>query len=133
MTLWHLFNATQTVSVASVDESKPRLRLMTLICMNERLFLATGSGDNKTRQWALNPNLECLLPLSGDAGNGYLRIGGEARVVRDLALKQEVAETAKFIYNYWQDSANPDFILYEVLPREWRYLQPGADLEEVLV
>lgn len=129
---WQLLNTTQTVSVASIDASKPRIRPMTLICIAEHLYLATGSKDAKTGQWAQNPNLECLLSLSDTAGNGYLRISGEVRRVTDISQKKEVADTARFIYNYWQDPANPDFTLYEVLPSEWRYLVPGADLEEVI-
>lgn len=116
MMYWQLLESIQAVSVASVECDQPRLRPMTLICMKQRLFLATGAKDSKVKQWQKNPKTECLLALKSEAGNGYLRIAGGLVVVQDLALKQMVADHAKFIYNYWQDPASPDYILYELIP-----------------
>jgi len=52
-------------------------------------------------------------------------------VVQDQELRHEIAEFAPFIYNYWQDSSNPDFMLYEIKAEQWRYLKPGEDLETI--
>lgn len=131
MDFWHLFTKTQAVSVASIENEQPRLRPMTLICKDERLFLATGSKDSKVSQWAQNPRLECLLPQKSGDFSGYLRISGTVQAVWDQELRQQVADFAPFIYNYWKDSANPDFVLYEILPVQWRYLKPGEDLETI--
>lgn len=126
---WQLFNKTQPVTVASIELEQPRLRPMTLICKDARLFLATGSKDSKVKQWQQNPHLECLLPLKNETNSGYLRISGIVQIVENQELRQTVADFAPFIYNYWEDSANPDFVLYEIIPEQWRYLEPGADLE----
>ncbi|MDD3283029.1 MAG: hypothetical protein PHY41_06105 [Candidatus Cloacimonetes bacterium] len=76
--------------------------------------------------------MECLLPLADSSGNGYLRISGKALEIRDIMLKKEVADAAKFIYDYWQDIADESFILYQLMPDEWRYLKPGEDIEEIV-
>jgi len=129
MDYWHLFDKTQAVSVASLEADQPRVRPMTLICLEQRLFLATGSKDSKAKQWQRNPHLECLLTFNSEAGNGYLRVSGTVSPIQNLDLKKQIADYAPFIYTYWQDSANPDFVLYEIIPAQWRYLEPGADLE----
>ncbi|MDD3523222.1 MAG: pyridoxamine 5'-phosphate oxidase family protein [Candidatus Cloacimonetes bacterium] len=131
MKYWDILNKTQPVAVASVEGDQPRLRMMTLIMLENRLFLATGSKDAKTRQWAQNPKLECMYLLSDERGNGYLRITGTVRRVGSVPLKHSVAEHARFIYQYWQDADSPDYVLYEIEVSQWRYLKPGVDTEEV--
>ncbi|MCB5260460.1 MAG: pyridoxamine 5'-phosphate oxidase family protein [Candidatus Cloacimonetes bacterium] len=132
MKYWDLLQLTQAVSVATVDDSRPKVRPMTLITLKQRLFLATGKTDPKVRQLSKNPYMECLLPLADSSGNGYLRISGKALEIRDIMLKKEVADAAKFIYDYWQDIADESFILYQLMPDEWRYLKPGEDIEEIV-
>lgn len=129
MSNWDILSKLQTVTVATVEAHRPRLRPMTLIHMKKRLFLATGSGDAKVRQLKDNPFVELLILQKSPQGNGYLRISGALRVIDELPLKKAVADYAEFIHDYWQDPADKDYMLYELLPDQWRYLKPGEELE----
>jgi len=129
MACWELLKNLQPVAVATVDQLRPRVRPMTLICKQERLFLATGLRDAKVEQLKTQPYLELYLALKNEAGNGYLRISGKVEPVRQVQTKKEIADFAHFIYDYWEDPANEDYVLYELHAQEWRYLKPGEDLE----
>ncbi len=122
---------TQMVLVATCEGMEPRLRPMTLIARERRLWLATGATDHKTAQIAANPNSEFCLLYQDAAGNGYLRGRGVLTPVEEIAVKRAVADFAPFIYAYWQDAADPDYRLFEFIPRQLRYLKPGDMLEEV--
>jgi uncharacterized pyridoxamine 5'-phosphate oxidase family protein len=131
MSNWEYLFGTQAVSVATVDGMKPMLRPMTLICFEQRLFLATGKKDAKVGQLAINPHVEIMLPLKDEGANGYLRIACVAKTVSAPPLKKQLADFAPFIYDYWQDPLDEDCVIYELLPEVWRLLKPGDDLETV--
>jgi uncharacterized pyridoxamine 5'-phosphate oxidase family protein len=122
---------TQMVHVATCEGFEPRVRPMTMICLDGRLYFATGSSDNKSSQIAANPHAEFCLLLPGDGCTGYLRGRGRLRQVDEVVVKKGVADFATFIYNYWRDAADPGFRLYEMELSQLRYMEPGADLEEV--
>ncbi len=123
---------TQMVHVATCEGSEPRLRPMTLIAKERRLFLATGAKDHKSAQIAANPNAEFCLLYTSEEGSGYLRGRGVLIQVDELARKKEVADFAPFIYAYWTDAADPDYRLYELELRQLRYIKPGEMYEEIL-
>ncbi len=123
---------TQMVHLATCEGNEPRLRPMTLIAKDRRLWFATGAGDHKSAQIAANPNAEfCLLLREGEY-SGYLRGRGKLLLVADSALKQEVADHATFIHDYFGDPSDPGFCLYELELRQLRHLKPGEMYEEAL-
>ncbi|MBP7204989.1 MAG: pyridoxamine 5'-phosphate oxidase family protein [Candidatus Cloacimonetes bacterium] len=123
---------TQMVHLATCEGNEPRLRPMTLIAKARRLWFATGSGDNKSAQIAANPNAEFCLLLKQGEYSGYLRGRGKLLPVTDIGLKQEVADHATFIYDYFGDASDPDYCLYELELRQLRHIKPGEMYEEVL-
>lgn len=120
----------QMVLVASCEGDQPRLRPMTLIWWDQRFWLATGSRDNKTRQLQNNPKLEWCLLIPGDGCTGYLRGCATVLPIKDIKLRKDVAEASGFIYNYWKDATDEDFILYELQSTKLRWMPPGAMYEE---
>lgn len=124
--------ATQMVHLATCENGQPRLRPMTLICKGRRLYFATGATDHKSAQIAANPRAEfCLLYRDG-ANTGYLRGSGTLAQVDEVPRKKEIADFATFIYDYWQDAADPGYRLYELQLDQLRYMKPGDMLESVL-
>ncbi|MCB5264070.1 MAG: pyridoxamine 5'-phosphate oxidase family protein [Candidatus Cloacimonetes bacterium] len=121
---------THMAVLSTIKDQRPSLRPMTMINQNDRLFFATGSKDAKAAQIDTNPYVECLVLQSNEHGNGYFRIAGKLHTVTDHTIKQAVADYAPFIYQYWDDVANEDFVLYELDVETCRYLKPGANLEE---
>lgn len=124
--------ATQMVHVATCEGNEPRLRPMTLIAKDRRLWFATGARDNKSAQIAANPASEFCLLLREGQYSGYLRGRGRLRLVTDIGLKQEVADHAPFIYDYFRDASDPDYCLHEFELKQLSYLKPGEMYEEVL-
>ncbi len=127
-----ILNKRQAVSLATVEGDQPRLRPMTLIVKEGRFYFATGSTDEKTRQIDGNNKAEfCLLLPSGN-NTGYLRGSGQMKKVQSMPEKKEVADWAQFIYDYWKEASDPDFVLYELELRQIRYMEPG-DMKETVM
>ncbi len=120
----------QTVFVATCEDDQPRLRPMVLIWHQERFYIATGARDAKCAQISANPKLEFCQLLQEGENNGYIRASALCRQVDDVAKKKEVADEARFIYHYWSDPADPDYRLYELIIKDFRYLEPGDDREQ---
>ena len=122
---------TQMVTIATCDGNQPRVRPMTLIYMDDKFFFATGSKDTKNSQLLTNPKTEFCLVVSKESGNGYIRGSGVMKIEESFSQKEAVAEHAKFVYDYWQDPQDPDFVLYELILQQIRFMSPGEMLEEV--
>ena len=127
-----IFQKRQAVSLATVEGDQPRLRPMTLIVKEGRFYFATGSQDNKTRQLDGNNKAEFCLLLPSGQNTGYLRGSGKLKKVQNLPEKKDVADWAEFIYDYWKEASDPDFVLYELELRQIRYMPPG-EMKETLV
>lgn len=126
------FKVTQMVHVATCMDAQPHLRPMTLIVHEGRYYFATGAGDSKSAELDANPRAEFCLLIKQDAYTGYIRAAGEMRKVEDLALKTAVADASGFIYDYFNNPADPDFRLYELVPSRVRYMLPGEMLDTVI-
>lgn len=122
---------TQMVHLATCENGQPRLRPMTLICKDGRLFFATGSTDSKSSQIAVNPQAEFCLLLQSATNSGYLRGSGRLLQIEDISLRKEIADFATFIYDYWQDPADPGYRLYELELKQLRLMQPGEMTEQL--
>jgi uncharacterized pyridoxamine 5'-phosphate oxidase family protein len=125
-----LLKNTQPVYLASCEGLQPRVRPVTLIFFREHFFVATGSTDAKTAQMKMNPFFEFCLYLNNTINSGYIRVAGVAEEICNQPLRKEVSDFASFIYNYWEDTTNPDFALFEMRAEEVRYLAPGSQYEE---
>lgn len=127
-----IFQKRQAVSLATVEGNQPRLRPMTLIVKDGRFYFATGSQDNKTKQLDGNSKAEFCLLLSSGQNTGYLRGCGKMQKVENLETKKDVADWAEFIYDYWKEASDPDFVLYELHLKQMRYMVPGEMNETVV-
>lgn len=127
-----IFQKRQAVSLATVEGDQPRLRPMTLIVKEGRFYFATGSQDNKTRQLDGNNKAEFCLLLPSGQNTGYLRGSGKLKKVQNLPEKKDVADWAEFIYDYWKEASDPDFVLYELRLKQIRNMEPG-EMKETLV
>ncbi len=126
-----LLKPTQMVHLATCEGDQPRLRPMTLIVKDGVFYFATGSQDTKSGQLAANPKAEFCLVLRDATNAGYLRGSGFLRRVEDAGRRKEVADHATFIYDYWEDAADPDFALFELELKQLRHMRPGDMFESV--
>lgn len=119
------FKPLQAVYLATCKNDQPAVRPVTLIYNSSGYWIATGCQDAKVQQLIRNPQIEFCLPLKGEAGNGYIRASGQARIIKDIAIKRTIFEAAGFIKDYWQDPADPGFCLLQLQITRFEYLAPG--------
>src|SRR5690554_4599843 len=123
--VWQLFQTTQTIYLASVEGDKPRVRPVTMLCLEDRFWVLTGTDDNKIAQLRQNPCIELCLPLQHDENNGYVRISGRAVIVREEGLRRKIADNCDYFHNHWHDTNDPGYTLLELEFTEVEYMKPG--------
>lgn len=124
----NLLQTTQTVFVATCDGDLPKVRPMTMIFHEGRLWFATGATGRKSAEIARNPHSEIIL-MTKDEENGYLRIAGNMVSIADTEMKRRVSDVSGFIKDYFEDPADPNYMLYNLIPVSVRILKPGEMYE----
>jgi general stress protein 26 len=123
--VWGALSGTQSVYLATAEADQPRVRPVTLLNIDRKLWIATGQRSAKVRQIRRNPNVEFCLPLSDERGNGYLRVAGLASVVTDPETRETIGGKIPFLDEYWSGPDDPDFCLLRITRVEVEYLRPG--------
>jgi len=90
--VWEDFKDYQHVFLATSEENQPRVRPVTLVCLDRKFWILTGTNNAKTKQIRKNPKIEfCLLFQKGE-NHGYVRAAGLAKIIRDRKTKVKMAE-----------------------------------------
>jgi len=84
---WSHFQDYQTVLLATAEGGHPRVRPVTLINYDDKLWIATGANSAKVKEMRGNPNIEFCLQFQGEAGGGYVRIAGLGEASRRNCLR----------------------------------------------
>ncbi|KPK62979.1 hypothetical protein AMJ83_08840 [candidate division WOR_3 bacterium SM23_42] len=124
--VWGLFRDTQPVFLATLDGSKPRVRPVTLIHFDMKLWVSTGANNAKIKQIKTNGNVEFCLLLEKGENKGYVRGTGVADIVEDMETKKLLSENIPFFTEYWKDFTDPEFALLQVHVQDIEYLRPGV-------
>lgn len=109
--------------LASVDGDRPRLRPVSPVAVDGfTVYVASLRSSHKTVELESNPEVElCYL----DAGHDQVRIAGQAELVLDPVVRQEVWERNPLLRSFLKSIDNPEFMLYRIRPervlfmREW--------------
>ncbi len=125
--IWKLFLPVRQISLATIDGDRPRVRPVELIRIDERFFVATGTGEAKIRQIEKNAFIEFFFLLRGDKGSGYVRASGSARILDDLSIKRRILEMVPAFSHYFKSADDPNYALIELLPDEIEYMPVGMD------
>lgn len=115
----------QVVHFASSDYGQPRVRPVTLIYYNNRLYVATGSDDAKVKQVKHNNQVEICLDIKDKKSTGYIRFTGICIVIDDLQTKEYVMAEAEFIKDFWPTADAPGFTLLMIKPEHAEYMPLG--------
>ena len=121
--VWRLFKPSQCVYLATNEGEQPRVRPVTLLNIDQKFWIATGTRSAKARQMRRNPNVEFCLPL--ECESGYLRVAGFAEFVPDPRTRDEIGRQVPFLKKFWTGSDDPEFALFRVTRVEVEYLRPG--------
>jgi uncharacterized pyridoxamine 5'-phosphate oxidase family protein len=121
--VWRLLRPMQSVYLATSEGDQPRVRPVTLLNIDQKFWIATGTRSAKARQMRRNPNVEFCLPLEGD--DGYLRVAGLAASVTDPETREAIGKQVPFLQKFWAGSDDPQFALFRITRVEVEYLRPG--------
>ena len=120
------FKETQFVALATFDGTRPRVRPMTLICLDRRFWMVTSASSNKVTQIRQNPDVEFTYQFSENGEDCCVRILGQAKITEDKNTKTSIAKRIGFFRNHWSGPEDPDYTLLEILPDELRYVSPSG-------
>ena len=124
--VWAHFNDFQPIFLATIDGNIPRVRPVTLIHFDKKMWVTTGSGNAKMRQIKANRNVEfCLLLGSGENG-GYVRCTGQAEIVSDASTRKLIADNTPFFKEFWKTADDPGYVLMRIHAKDVEYLRPGT-------
>jgi general stress protein 26 len=122
--IWAHFQDFQHVCLATVEDDHPRVRPVTLIYFEERLWITTDTKSAKVKQIKDNPNVEFCLIFKEDDMDCCLRVAGLARIISDRDTKSKIAKHCGFFSKHWTGIDDPDFTLLEISPVEVVYVTP---------
>lgn len=123
ITKW--FSKVQEVYFATVDNSQPKVRPMSLIYLDHVFYVATNNDDAKMEQIKQNPKIEYCLTIGKPKQQGYIRASCIANIVDDLALKQYVYDEIEFIRYFWDTATDASFALLRLDPKFYEFIEPG--------
>lgn len=126
--IWKKFKNMQIVHFATSDGKRARVRPLTLLHINKKLWIATGAKDAKMKQLMKNKNFEFCLILKTKKYQGYIRGLGKVKITRDLKTKTSISKKIPFFKQFFKEPSDPAFALLQLSVKEFEYLKPGAFL-----
>lgn len=122
--VWRRFKDYPHIFLATQENDQPRVRLVTLVNVDQRFWILTGTRSAKVKQIRENPKIEfCLLFEEGEH-NGYIRAAGLAKIISDRETKVKVAKHCDFFSEHWESLDDPNYTLLELKLNEIEYLRP---------
>jgi general stress protein 26 len=109
--VWNHFEGFPLSHLATVEGDQPRVRMMTLVAHEGRLWMATKTEWNKVDQIAKNSRIEISVPARDESGSGCLRVTGKAHLIRDPAVRAELAKVIPWFSSYWDSHEDRNFSL----------------------
>ncbi len=114
------FKDFQHVQLATVDSGVPKVRPVTLICID----ILTDTESAKVDQIRRNPRVEFCMQFTEGEADCSLRVSGTASIVADQSLRQKIAEQVSFFKEHWATTDDPNYTLLEVKPVEASIVSP---------
>ena len=110
--------------LATIDGDQPRLRPVSPVKTEGfTVYVANLKGYHKTEEIAANPKVE-LCYLDGD--HQQVRITGEAEVVTDRAVLDEIWAGNPLLRSYLGTPDNPELVIYCIRPQLVRFMREWA-------
>jgi pyridoxamine 5'-phosphate oxidase len=94
--VFSFINGSPTFSLATSDNQKPHVRVITLFRADENgIIFATGKHKDVYQQLIANPYVELLFWIANEGTQ--IRISGTAKLFEDLDIKKLVVEKFSFL------------------------------------
>ena len=124
--IWENFKGFQTISFATAEGDRPRVRPLTMGYLDSRFWILTVTSDAKIEQIKGNPKIEFSLPLARGENEGYIRGAGKARIIEEKEMKDSIALRCEYFSNHWKGLNDPNYTLLEIEMEEIEYMEPGG-------
>ena len=110
--------------LATIDGDQPRLRPVSPVRTDGFvIYVANLRFYGKTAEIAANPKVELAYM---DSDHNQVRLTGTAEVLADADLLQEIWTDNPLMQQFLGTPANPDLIIYRIVPSRVRYMQEWA-------
>ena len=119
------FHFLNRVILATSEEDQPRLRPVTLIHLDGRFLITTGTKSSKVDHILKNPKVEFLMLLLEDENTGYVRGRCVASILNDKEIKRVLYEKVPHVSQLWEGPEDGDLTIIELEPVEYDYMKPG--------
>jgi uncharacterized pyridoxamine 5'-phosphate oxidase family protein len=113
------------VPLATLSVDGPRVRPVTVVTHEGKVYALTGSRDAKMEHLRDDPRFEFYLLLEEGGKKGYVRFMGRVMMVEDLDLRKEVGDASGFAWSYFNGPEDPEYALLEMNIRRAEIMPPG--------
>lgn len=120
------------VPLATLSDDGPRVRPVTVVTHEGKVYALTGSKDAKMHHLREDPRFEFFVLVKEDERTGYVRFKGRVMMVEDLDLRKEVGDASGFAWDYFSGPEDPDYALLEMNIKRAEIMRPGIKGYEML-
>ena len=113
--------------LATVEDDQPRVRPVSILWKEDRVWIGSGTSNGKTHQVRRHPRVELCVPIARADRHGYVRLCGTAEIVADARTRERIAQALPFFSEFWTGPDDPAFSLIAVVADEIHYLRPEED------
>ena len=110
--------------LATTDGNQPRVRPVSPVRTDGfTVYVANLKSYNKTTEIAANPKVElCYI----DEDHNQVRITGEAEIVSDRKLLEDIWHSNRLLQHYLGSVDNPQLVVYRINPTRVRFMLEWA-------
>jgi general stress protein 26 len=125
--IWSYFQRMQVVFLATSDQGQARVRPVTMLHFDKKLWVGTSTRAQKTRQVKQNNKAEfCLYLEEGKEKQGYIRGECLIDIIEDKDIRKKLADQMPYFKNFWKGYDDPEYTLMKFNVKQIEYLKPGA-------
>ena len=126
--IWRRFKDYPHIFLATQENDQPRVRPVTLVNFDQKLWILTGTDSAKVKQIRENPKIEFCLSFEEGEHHGYIRAAGFAKIISDRETKAKVARHCDFFGEHWVSPDDPNYTLLELKLEDIEYLKPNENM-----
>jgi general stress protein 26 len=122
--IWNQSEDFKHVFLATMDGDQPRVRPVTLINLDDKLWITTDTWSEKVKQIQKNPKVEFSFTFQKQNTDCCIRVTGLTKIIKDKQIKTKLARHCDFFSKHWKDTDDPNYTLLEIIPSEATYVTP---------
>jgi len=119
------FKDVQFACLSTMNGDQPKVRPMTLIYRDGKLWFGTGQESSVTKEIKANGKIELCKMLDVKHEIGSLRATGTAALVEDEEIANNLWKCCPFFADYWKTRDNAELQLIEIQIEEIKLTKPG--------